>query len=115
MKKLFLVAILSIFFVGPALAYDRDLAKNYEQYFSSFATGNTSKAMQMISAQALVESLKKGDNLFVVDIRTPAETGVYGFNLTNSIAIPMNEVFKPENLKKEQNQTCFILMEIMHP
>ena len=100
MKKLFLLMFLTVFFVGPAFAYDKGLAKSYEQYFSSFSGPGTSKAMQMMSAKDFVESLKKGDNLFVLDIRTPGETGVYGFNLTNSTAIPVNEVFKPENLKK---------------
>ena len=54
----------------------------------------------MIPTKAFIESLKKGDELFVVDVRTPGETGVYGLNLSNSIVIPMNEVFKPENLAK---------------
>ena len=85
---------------GPALAYDQDLAKNFQQYFSSFSGSATGKAMQFISAKALVEGQVKGDNLFVLDIRTPGEKSFYGFNMSNSLAIPMNEVFKPENLKK---------------
>ena len=100
MKKLFLLVILSVFFVSPAFAYDQGLAKSYEQYFSPFSGKATPKAMQMIPTKAFVESLKKGDELFVVDIRTPGETDVYGINLTNSIVLPMNEVFKPENLAK---------------
>ena len=100
MKKLFLLVILSVFFVSPAFAYDQGLAKSYEQYFSPFSGKATPKAMQMIPTKAFVESLKKGDELFVVDIRTPGETDIYGMNLTNSIVLPMNEVFKPENLAK---------------
>lgn len=100
MKRLCLLVIIFVFFSAPALAYDKALAKSYEQYFSPFMGMNTGKAMQLISAKDFMESQKKGDNLYVVDIRTPAETGVYGFNLTNSIAIPANEVFKPENLAK---------------
>ena len=100
MNKLFLLVILSVFFVNPAFAYDNGLAKSYEQYFSPFSGKSTPKAMQMIPTKAFVESVKKGDELFIVDIRTPGETGVYGLNLSNSIVIPMNEVFKPENLAK---------------
>lgn len=110
MNKLFLVMVLSVFFAGPALAYDKDLAKNYEQYFSSFSGSGTGKAMQFISAKALVEGQKKGDNLFVLDIRTPGEKAIYGFNMTNSIAIPMNEVFKPESLKKIPEQLKVVVV-----
>ena len=99
-KKLFLIVFLSVFIYGPAFAYDRGLAKNFEKYFSAFSGGGTGKAMQLISAKALVEGQKKGDNLFVLDIRTPGEKAIYGFNMTNSVAIPMNDVFKPDNLKK---------------
>ena len=98
MKKLFLLVILSMFFFNPAFAYDQGLAKSYEQYFSPFSGKSTPKALQMIPTKDFVESVKKGDELFIMDIRTPGETGVYGLKLSNSIAIPMNEVFKPENL-----------------
>ena len=100
MKKLFLLVILSVFFINPSFAYDQGLAKSYEQYFSPFSGKDTPKALQMIPTKVFIESLKKGDELFVVDVRTPGETGVYGLNLSNSIVIPMNEVFKPENLAK---------------
>ncbi|QYZ65029.1 MAG: rhodanese-like domain-containing protein [Gammaproteobacteria bacterium (ex Lamellibrachia satsuma)] len=100
MKKLFLLVILSVFFVGPAFSYDQGLAKSYEQYFSSFSGKGTAKALQMIPTKVFVESLKKGEKLFIVDIRTPGETGVYGFNLANSTVIPMNEVFTSANLAK---------------
>ena len=100
MNKSLLTVILYVFFVAPVFAYDQELAKNFEQYFDSFSVGGTGKAMQFISAKALVEGQKKGDNLFMLDVRTPGETSIYGFNMANSLAIPMNKVFKPENLKK---------------
>ena len=100
MNKLFMTVILFVFFVSPVFAYDKELAKNFEQYFSSFSVGGTGKAMQFISAKTLVEGQQKGDNLFILDVRTPGETGIYGFNMANSLAIPMDKVFKPENLKK---------------
>ncbi len=100
MNKLFLLVILSVFFVNPAYAYNQELAKSYEQYFSPFSGKATPKALQMIPTKAFIESLKKGNELFIIDVRTPGETGVYGLNLSNSLAIPMNEVFKPENLAK---------------
>ena len=89
-----------MFFAGPVFAYDTKMAKSYEKYFSPFVGKKAAKSTQLISAKALMESQTKGDNLFILDIRTEGETSIYGFNLTNSVAIPANEVFKPDNLKK---------------
>lgn len=94
------MVILSAFITGPAFAYDKKLAKNFENYFEKFTGANAGKSMQFISAKSLIEGQKRGDNLFVLDIRTPGETNFYGFNISNSLAIPMNEVFKAKNLKK---------------
>lgn len=100
MKQFVAFAFLALFFVSPVFSYDQKLAGSYEQYFSSFSGKDTGKALQMIPANVFVESLKKGEKLFIVDVRTPGETGVYGFHLANSVAIPMNEIFKPSNLAK---------------
>jgi len=100
MKKLLLLVFLSVFVVGPSFSYDQGLAKSYEQYFSSFSGKGTAKALQMVPTKVFVESLKKGEKLFIMDVRTPGETGVYGFNLSSSVTIQMSEVFKPSNLAK---------------
>ena len=36
--------------------------------------------------------------MFVLDVRTSGETAIVGMTLTNSAAIPMDQVFKPANL-----------------
>lgn len=99
MKK-YLILALAIFFISPAFSYDQGLAKSYEQYFNSFSGKGTAKALQMIPTKKFVESLKKGEPMFLIDIRTPAETGVYGLNLPNSMTVPMNDVFRAGNLAK---------------
>ncbi len=99
MKK-FLLFIVMLLMVGTAWSYDQGLAKSYEQYFSSFSGKGTAKALQMMPTKVFLGALKKGDKLFIMDIRTPGETGVYGLNLARSAVIPMNEVFKPANLVK---------------
>ena len=100
MKRLFLLVILSLFFVGPVFSYDQGLAKSYEQYFSSFSGKGTAKALQMIPTKAFVESLKKGDKLFIVDVRTIDEAWMYGLYLPNSLVLSMDEVFKPGSLAR---------------
>jgi rhodanese-related sulfurtransferase len=81
-------------------AYDERLAQSYEQYFDKFAGKGVGKALQLMGAQELVEAVKAGDDVFVLDIRTTAETEIYAMTIPGSVAIPMNEVFKPENLAR---------------
>ena len=100
MKRLILLVIMSIFLVNPAFSYDQDLAKSYEDYFKPFSEKETGKSLQMMTTKSFIERLKYEENLFVIDIRTPGETSVYGFTFKNSIRVPMDEVFKEETLKQ---------------
>jgi rhodanese-related sulfurtransferase len=86
--------------ISLAFSYDQGLAKSYEQYFNSFSGKGTAKALQMMPTNKFVESLKKGEKMFIVDILTPGETGVYGFNLPNSKVISMNDIFRAGSLAK---------------
>lgn len=54
----------------------------------------------MIKTPDFVKAVQTGQEMFVLDIRTPAETGMYGLTLPGSTAIPMNHVFKPGNLAR---------------
>ena len=38
--------------------------------------------------------------LVALDVRTPAETGVYGVTLPGALMIPINELFTPANLAR---------------
>jgi len=100
MKRLFILIFLSMFMVGSAFSYDQKLARSYDKYFKPFVNETTGKAMQMITTKSFIEYVKYDEDMFVIDIRTPGETGVYGFNFKKSITLPMNDVFKPENLAK---------------
>lgn len=100
MKKSLLILLVTMLCTSPAWSYDQELAASYQAYFQSIAGKATPKALQMIPTKAFVEAVKKGEKLFVIDIRTPAETGLIGMTLPGSIAIPMNQLFKPENLAR---------------
>jgi rhodanese-related sulfurtransferase len=97
---LFLFLASCFIFAGPAWSYDQALAASYETHFSAFAGKGTPKSLQMIPSKAFVEALKKGEEMLVIDIRTAGETGVFGLNLTNSLSMSMDQVFKPENLAR---------------
>jgi rhodanese-related sulfurtransferase len=89
---------LSIF--NSVWAYDTQIAKNYEKFFAAYADKNLPKALGMITAEDLVKMIKSGEEIWVLDIRTPVETSIVGMSYKNTLNIPMSEVFKPENLAK---------------
>ena len=98
MKRLFVLLVVGLLVVPPALAYDEALAKTYEQFFSTFEENQVPKAMHLIPPDKLLAEIKSGEELVFLDVRTKAEQSIVGLTYPNSLSMPMNEVFKPENL-----------------
>lgn len=97
MKNIILIIVMFLLTASVASAYDKMMAESYAQYFKPFSEKATSKSLHMIKTADFVKDLRAG-KLFVLDIRTPGETIVYGLSIPESVAIPMDQVFKPENL-----------------
>lgn len=100
MKKFLVFIVMMLLIVGTAWSFDKGLAGSYEQYFAQFDGKATPKALHMIKTPDFVKAVQTGQEMFVLDIRTPAETGMYGLTLPGSTAIPMNQVFTPESLAR---------------
>lgn len=100
MLRLLLAIVGGVFLSMPAAAYDEALARTYEQFFSSFEEQQLPKALQMMPAEKVVEAIKKGENIVLMDVRTEQEQSIIGLTYENTLHLPMNEVFKPENLAK---------------
>ena len=99
MKKLILTMIL-VLFSSTAWSFDEGLARSYSQYFQPFDGKATSKALHFVKAPGFVEAIKKGEKLFVLDIRTPAETAIVTMGVKDTLAVPMNKVFTPAVLSR---------------
>lgn len=54
----------------------------------------------MIKPDAFLEKVKKHEPLVALDIRTPAETGVFSATLPGTLVIPVNELFTETNLAR---------------
>jgi len=85
---------------GPAGGFDAGLAKTYEQFFASFEEQQTAKALHFMKAEQIVEAIKKGEDMVLLDVRTEREQSLIGLSYPAALHMPMNEVFKPENLAK---------------
>jgi len=97
MKKFSLLVVLFFLATSFVWAYDKTMAESYAQYFKPFADKATSKSLHMIPTASFVKDVRAG-KLFVLDVRTPGETGIYGITVPGSVVISMDQVFKPENL-----------------
>ncbi|MCK5647811.1 MAG: rhodanese-like domain-containing protein [Gammaproteobacteria bacterium] len=97
MKKFSLLMVLFLLTTSFAWAYDKMMAESYDQYFKPFSEKATSKSLHMIKTADFVKGVRAG-KLFVIDVRTPGETGIYGITIHGSVVIPMDQVFKAENL-----------------
>ena len=98
MKRIFALLTTLMLTSSVAFAYDADLAGHFEQFYRPFDGKTCAKALQQIPAAGFVKSVKAGEKLFVLDVRTPGETGIYGIALEDSLAVPMGKVFKKEIL-----------------
>jgi rhodanese-related sulfurtransferase len=103
MKRLVVLLVVAAFVSPSAFAYDETLAKTYEQFFASFEEQQVPKAMHLIPPEKLVEAMKKGEELVLLDVRTRREQSVVGVTYPGTLHMPMNEVFKPENLAQIPN------------
>jgi len=94
----FLAVAISI--AGPAWSYDTAMAKSYADLFAPVKGAGAGKALHLMKPDAFLGKVKAKEPLVVVDIRTPAETGVYSATLPGTLVIPVNELFTEANLAR---------------
>ena len=92
------VLAVAITIAGPAWSYDSAMAKSYADLFAPVKGAGAGKALHLIPPDVFLNKVKAKEPLVVLDIRTPAETGVYSVTLPGSLVIPVNELFRGANL-----------------
>ncbi len=97
MRKFMLLVVMFFVATSGAWAYDKMMAESYAQFFKPFSEKATSKSLHMVKTADFVKGVS-AEKLFVVDVRTPGEFGVYGITIPGSVAIPMAQVFKAKYL-----------------
>jgi rhodanese-related sulfurtransferase len=85
---------------GAAWSYDAGLAEGYAKLFAPVQGAGAGKALHLMPPEVFVDALKSGEPMIAVDIRTPAEMSIFTTVLPGSLAIPLNELFAPENLDR---------------
>lgn len=95
-----LVAAAFMLGASSGWAYDHELAASYAELFQPVAGAKAGKELHLIKVTAFVDGVKNGKEFVALDVRTPAEAGIVAMSLSNSLAIPVNELFRAENLDR---------------
>jgi rhodanese-related sulfurtransferase len=83
---------------GPAWSYDAAMTKSYAKLFAPVKGAGAGKALHLIKPDAFLNKVRAKEPFVALDVRTPAETGVYSVTLPGSLVIPINELFTESNL-----------------
>ncbi len=86
--------------IGFSFAIDEYMAKKYDELFSKMTQKVLAKSPCRVTPKQVVEMIKKGEDIVLLDVRTEAEQSIVGLTYSNSLHIPMDKLFKPENLSK---------------
>ncbi len=106
----FTISLLVTFFTVNGFAYDKEMAKKFDTLFSQFTPEMVAKRPCEIDSKGLFEMIKNKESFVILDIRTPQEMQMVGITYENTIRIPMNELFKEENLNKLPNDKKIVVV-----
>lgn len=85
---------------SAAQAYDAGMAEMYAKMFAPTSGAAAEKELRFVKPESFVKDIQAGKKVVTLDVRTPEETKVLGMTLPDSIAMPADQLFKPENLSK---------------
>jgi len=102
LKRLLTITLLAVavIFMGPAWSYDAAMAESYVKLFAPVKGAGAGKALHLIPPDVFLNKVKTKEPLVVLDIRTPAETGVYSVTLPGALMIPIDELFTNAKLAR---------------
>ncbi len=82
------------------ISVDWNEVEKLSSFFSYFTEEYLRERPCRVSPERVLRWIKEEEKVLLVDIRAPAETALVGFTYPNTLRIPMNELFKRENIEK---------------
>jgi rhodanese-related sulfurtransferase len=108
--QLAIVLTASMLVAAPTAAYDQAEAEGYAQMFASVEGPKAGKHLHLIKPEQFVKEVRAGKRYVTVDIRTPGETRFFTGNMPGHLVIPLNELFKHEQLAKLPNDKPIVII-----
>jgi len=112
LRRVLTLAAVASFLIasGSVWSYDEDLAGSYAQLFEPVVGAKAGKALHLMKPEVLVIKIKAGERIVTLDVRTPAEMSFFMSALPESLAIPINELFTPDNLARVPTDTPVVVL-----
>ena len=85
---------------SAAWSYDAEMAASYAKLFAPAEGVKVGKELHFINPDGFIKNLQAGKEYVAVDVRTAGEAAMLGMTMPGSMAIPLNELFTEENLKR---------------
>jgi len=100
----------AVTFAGSAWSYDAAMAQSYAKLFAPVKGAGAGKAMHLIKPDGFLSKVKAKEPLVVLDVRTPAETGVYSATLPGTLVISLDELFTEANLARIPTDNTVVVL-----
>ena len=95
---------------GPVWSYDAAMAESYAQLFAPVIGPAAGKALHLMPPDVFVNKAKAKEQLIALDVRTPAEIGVYSVALPGSLVIPLSDLFTEANLARIPSDRTVVVL-----
>jgi len=100
MKKfIYSLLVLSLLSVN-AMAYDANKAEELSKFYSHMTQKACADSKLFLKAIDVMKMLQEKKEFFMLDVRTDGENNVLALSGENALHIPINVLFKKENLDK---------------
>ena len=98
MKKILLTSLSLAILSTGLLAYDNTKAANLEHFYAHMTQKACADSKLFIKANDVMKMLRKKKAFTILDVRTDGEAKVISLSGENALHIPINVLFKKENL-----------------
>ena len=112
LTRIFTIAILAttVVFATPAWSYDNELANSYARLFAPVKGAAAGKALHLMTPEAFLNKVKAKEPLAILDVRTPAEFGVFTSIVPGSMLLPIKKLFSKDALNRiPKDKTVVVL------
>lgn len=109
-QKLLLIASAITLSLTSAHAYDVELAKKLDGFYEKMTFEPLSKSNLLLKPEAFVDEVKKDPSIVVIDIRTPQEQAFVKLGYTNTLEMPLEELFEAKNLDRIPSDKRLVIM-----
>ncbi len=99
LKRTIGIGLLISIFEVSSFAYDTEMAKKFDQFYSNYTPKALASSKVNISASDMMQMIRENKKFTFLDIRTRAEMDILGVTAPNTLEIELQDLFKEKSLK----------------